>query len=402
MLTRLLDRVRSFSRRRRQQRQFTVLSQADEVALRMQAPPNPARVLVLRNDSIGDYLLYRPWLRRLSLTVRSQGKRLTLIANTLWAPLALAWDADLFDDLLAVDFGRFSTDLAYRAAIVQAIGKQGFGEVIYPVHVREPTAENFLRFLHAPVRVASQGAHVATPWFARLDAGYTQLLPSTLVVLFEYDRNREFFEHWLRLVAAAEPTDPAAAPLRLPASVVAAASALADADDTAYVVLFPGASARQKRWPVNHFAHLAQGLYRHYGSRYRIVVAGSLADSDYARSISKLAGPEIPIDNQCGQTDLPQLAALVAGARLLISNDTVAAHLAVQSGTPCLVLLMGENYGKFFPYPPHLLQAPCSCLYPPSQEARFAQGDFSPPSRDPDIKRIEPSNVLAAAVGLLN
>jgi ADP-heptose:LPS heptosyltransferase len=400
MLTRLLARVRLFSRQRRQQRLFAALNQVDAVALHTQAPSNPTRVMVLRNDSIGDYLLYRPWLRRLSVAVRSQGQQLTLVANALWAPLTLAWDADLFDDLLAVDFGRFATDLAYRARIVQTIGQQGFGEVIYPVHVREATAENFIRFLHAPVRIASQGAHIATPLFAQLDAGYTRLLPSTKSVLFEYDRNREFFEHWQYPEAATGTLASVTAPLHLPATVLAAGSALAA--NTPYVVLFPGASARQKRWPIKHFAQLAQGLHRHYGNQYRLIVAGSPADSDYAQRIIQVAGPRIPIYNQCGQTDLPQLAALVAGARLLISNDTVAAHLAAQAGTPCLVLLMGENYGKFFPYPPHLLQAPCRCLYPPSQEVRFAQGDFSPPTRDPLISRIEPSRVLATAIELLS
>jgi hypothetical protein len=63
---------------------------------------------------------------------------------------------------------------------------------------------------------------------------------------------------------------------------------------------------------------------------------------------------------------------------------------------------MGENYGKFFPYPPALLRAPCHCLFPPSQEARFALGDFSPPARDPDISKIEVGRVLAAAQALLS
>lgn len=401
MLRQLLARIRLFSRQGRRQRQRAALNQADAAALRTQARPDPSRVLVVRNDSIGDYLLYRPWLRGLSATVRGRGQRLTLAANALWAPLAQAWDADLFDELLEVNFGRFASDLAYRAEILRAIGQQGFSEVIYPVHVREATAENFIRFLQAPVRVASQGAHEATAWFAQLDAGYTRLLPSTERVLFEYDRNREFFEHWRPAEAASAAADPAAdPPLRLPATVRAAARSAAATGP--YVVLFAGASARQKRWPTRRFAQLARGLHQHFGHQYRLVLAGSQADSRYARSIMQAAGPTVPLHNHCGQTDLPGLAALVAGARLLISNDTAAAHLAAQAGTPCLVLLMGENYGKFFPYPPHLLQAPCRCLFPPSQEVRFAQGDFSPPTRDPVIGRIEPDRVLAAAVALLS
>ncbi|MFD1467029.1 glycosyltransferase family 9 protein [Hymenobacter caeli] len=402
MIGSLLARFRQFRRRRRDQRRLEALSRADAAAMAGQAPPDTARVLVVRNDSIGDYLLYRPWLRRLSEELDRRGQRLTLVANALWGPLARAWDADLFAEIVPVDFGRFTQDLAYRAEVLRGLGGRGFGEVVYPLHVREPAAENFIRFLRAPVRVASQGAHQAGPWFAALNAGYTHLLPSTRAVLFEYDRNQEFFTNWLAATAPSEYPGPAqppggAAPLRLPAPGPAAA-----APAPPYIVLFPGASARQKRWPARAFAELARELHARYGPHYRLVLAGSPADGAHARRIAQAAGPAVPLDNRCGQTDLPGLAALVAGARLLVSNDTVAAHLAAQAGTPCLVLLMGENYGKFFPYPPALLRAPCRCLFPPSQEARFARGDFTPPAHDPAIQRITTARVLAATVELLD
>ena len=390
----LLARFRQFRHHHRLRQKMQRLSQADKAALASQTPPDARRVLVVRNDSIGDYLLYRPWLRRLGAEVHARGQRLTLVANGLWAPLAQAWDADCYDELLAVDFSRFATDLAYRAERLRAIGAVGAGEVLYPVHVREAAAENFIRFLHAPVRVASQGEHRTGPWFEALDTGYTRRLPSTRAVLFEYDRNREFFENWLG--PAAELTPSTAAPLALPAGVMPLA-----APATPYIVLFPGASAKPKRWPTGHFAQLAQALHEEVGTRYRLVLAGSPADAELARQIVQAAGPGVPLDNRCGQTDLPGLAALLAGASLLISNDTVAAHLAVQAGTPCLVLLMGENYGKFFPYPPALLRAPCRCLFPPSQEARFAEGNFAPPTRDPDLSQLAPARVLAAARELL-
>jgi ADP-heptose:LPS heptosyltransferase len=395
MLSSLFARLRQFSRDRRQQRRIATLSRCDAAALATQAPPDPRRVLVVRNDSIGDYLLYRPWLRRLSAAARHRGQHLVLVANALWAPLAQAWDGDLVAEIIPVQFDRFFKDLAYRAAIVQRIGQLGAGEVLYPLHIREPAAENFIRFLHAPVRVASQGVHVHDAWFALLDAGYTRLLPTTRTVLFEYHRNQEFFEHWRHHALAPEEVG---APLTLPLSVQKAGAVLAAQP---YLVLFPGASARQKRWPAQRFGELAKALHRHYGPRYRLVVAGSPGDNAYVPALTRAAGPAVPIDNQCGQTDLPGLAALIAGAQLLISNDTVAAHLAAQAGTPCLVLLMGENYGKFFPYPPALLHASCRCLFPPSQEARFAQGDFSPPAHDPVIGQIEPGRVLAAATALL-
>ena len=401
MLGALLARFRQFRRQRRQQRRFERVDHVDRAALAQQAAPNPSQVLLVRNDSIGDYLLFRPWLRLLAAEVRGRGQHLTLAANALWAPLARAWDADCFDELLMVDFGRFQTDTVYRADVLRGIGAASYGGVVYPLHVREPSVENFFRYLAAPVRVGSQGEHQTDTWFQLIDKeGYTQLLPTTQDVLFEYDRNGEFFANWLAEFGDKAHASVARPPLHVPVSAAEATQFNAP-DGRPAIVLFPGASARQKRWPTSHFARLAQGLHQRYGPKYRLIVAGSVGDDTHARHIQQAAGKAVPLENLCGQTNLLELAALLSQATLLISNDTVAAHLAVQLGTPCLVVLMGENYGKFFPYPPNLHRAPCRCLFPPNMEARFAQGNFQPPDRDPDLATIAPERVLAAAEGLL-
>ncbi len=433
MFRTLRARLRDFRRQRHGRR----LDQTDAAALAAQAPPDATRVLLVRPDSIGDYLLFRPTLREMSRVSRSRGQHLTLLANALWGPLAQAWDADLFDELLPVDFPRFARELPYRAEVLHRVGQLGVGQVVHVAQVREPATENFIRFLRAPIRVASQTSPRPGAWFARLDAGYSHLLPVKPTTVFAYERNREFLTHWQAVeekpggvsissfatdaprsapksAATADAAGPAltsptadaadhsvaaAAVWQLPATVAAGGATETAAGP--YIVLFPGASARQKRWPAAHFAALARGLQQHYGRAFRLVLAGSPADAPLARRISRAAGPAVAFDDRTGHTDLLGLAALLAGARLLISNDTVAAHLAAQAGTPTLVLLMGENYGQFFPYPPGLLQAPCRCLFPPSQEARFAAGNFSAPARDPDLATITPARVLATALELV-
>lgn len=206
----LLSRFRDYRRQLRQNRQQQRLTRADQAALAGQAAPQPGRVLVLRNDSIGDYLLYRPWLRLMAADLHARGQHLTLAANAIWAPLARAWDSDVYDELLVVDFGRFQRDLPYRTEQLAIIGAGGYETLVYPLHVREPAVENFFQFLAAPVRIGSQGEHRTTPWFQALDRAYTRLLPTATATLFEYDRNREFYENWRGAPAAAP------APLEVP------------------------------------------------------------------------------------------------------------------------------------------------------------------------------------------
>lgn len=391
----LLARFRQYRRQLRQARHMQRLSRVDEAALARQAEPQVGRVLIVRNDSIGDYLLYRPWLRRMAEQLHARGSHITLAANAIWAPLAQEWDADLFDELLPVDFGRFQREMPYRTATLAALGAGGYGTLIYPLHVREPAVENFFRFLRAPERVGSQGEHCTGPWITALDQGYTRLLPTARATRFEYDRNREFFENW-----RGQP-DPQPAPLCIPTAAAAVARFRAELGPN-YVVLFPGASARAKRWPAARFAQLARTLHERYGAEFGLVLAGSPDDAGHARQIKQAVGNAPWLIDYCGRTSLPELAALLHGARLLVSNDTVAAHLAVQVGTPCITVLMGENYGKFFPYPPTLHQAPSRCLFPPSMEARFAQNNYARPDFTPKIGEISAQQVFEAAVELLS
>ncbi|MGC5053033.1 glycosyltransferase family 9 protein [Micromonospora sp. DT48] len=105
-------------------------------------------------------------------------------------------------------------------------------------------------------------------------------------------------------------------------------------------VLHPGSKERAKRWPADRFAALARELT---GRGHRVVVTGSAAERALAAGIAYQAG--LPAASVlAGRTDLARLAALIAGARLVVSGDTGVAHLATGYRTPSVVL--------FGPVPP--------------------------------------------------
>ncbi|MFJ6197714.1 glycosyltransferase family 9 protein [Micromonospora sp. NPDC092111] len=105
-------------------------------------------------------------------------------------------------------------------------------------------------------------------------------------------------------------------------------------------VVHPGSKIAAKRWPADRFAALA----RHLADRgHRVVVTGSADERDLAARVAAGAGlPGAAV--RAGETDLAELAALVAGARLVVSGDTGVGHLATAYGTPSVLL--------FGPVPP--------------------------------------------------
>ncbi|MFI7488831.1 glycosyltransferase family 9 protein [Micromonospora echinaurantiaca] len=103
---------------------------------------------------------------------------------------------------------------------------------------------------------------------------------------------------------------------------------------TGVTVLHPGSKIVAKRWPPERFAALARELT---DRGHRVMVTGSADERGVAGRVARLAG--LPADAVlAGETDLGDLAALVAYARLVVSGDTGVAHLATGYRTASVVL----------------------------------------------------------------
>jgi ADP-heptose:LPS heptosyltransferase len=183
-------------------------------------------------------------------------------------------------------------------------------------------------------------------------------------------------DRWCRLVEYAHFEADRSA-LRLP--VPPGPSPAADA-----VVVHPGAAYPARRWPPDRFAGVARALA---AAGHRVVLTGSSGERDLALAIADRAGlGEDAV--LAGRTGLAELAALVAGAALVVCGDTGAGHLATAFGTPSVLL--------FGPTPPR--------LWGPPPEARqhvvLWAGDVGDPHGDrPDggLLLLAEDRVLAAA-----
>jgi heptosyltransferase-2 len=99
--------------------------------------------------------------------------------------------------------------------------------------------------------------------------------------------------------------------------------------DATVVGMAPGAAyGRAKQWPPERFGRLARLLHERHGAVS--VLVGSRADRPAGDGI----GPDAPVVDLIGQTDLPLLVGLMARCRAFVSNDSGAMHLAAAVGLP--------------------------------------------------------------------
>jgi lipopolysaccharide heptosyltransferase II len=99
-----------------------------------------------------------------------------------------------------------------------------------------------------------------------------------------------------------------------------------------WLMLAAGARWQTKRWPVEHFGTLARRSQSVFGGA--VVFVGAKDEADLAESVrARLTGPSI---NLAGRTTLPRLAAVLARADAMLSNDTGPLHVACALGRPVI------------------------------------------------------------------
>jgi ADP-heptose:LPS heptosyltransferase len=298
---------------------------------------SPPRTVVLRALGLGDFLAGVPALRALRRAI--PGHELVLAAPAGLRPLVGLSGAA--DRLLAT-------------GELEPVAWTGPApEVAVDLHGNGPASVAVLEPLHPDrlVAFASGAAH----WRAG-----------------EHERGR-----WCRLVAEAfgVPADPGdlflAAPDR-PAVV----------DDA--VVVHVGAASASRRWPPERFAAVVSRLADRGG---RVVLTGSATEAALAYDVARSAG--LPKGSVlAGGTDLVDLAALVASARLVLCGDTGVAHLASAYGTPSVVL--------FGPVPPSEWGPPVDGPHTALWHGT-GRGDPHGAEPDPALLRIGVAEVLEAA-----
>jgi len=110
------------------------------------------------------------------------------------------------------------------------------------------------------------------------------------------------------------------------------------------VALCPGAEyGGAKRWPVRHFATLAQQLAE---NGYQVWLFGSQKDAALSAKIQDLCGGVCT--DLCGRTRLGEAIDLMSLACAAVSNDSGLMHVAAGLGVP-LVALYGSSSPQFTP-----------------------------------------------------
>ncbi len=151
------------------------------------------------------------------------------------------------------------------------------------------------------------------------------------------------------------------------------------------LVISPCSSHVLRNWPAARYAAIAAHAVARHGMRVILAGGGSVLERSAGEQIERAC--PVPLVNQIGQDTLPQLLALLARARLLLSPDSGPAHMATMAGTPVIGLYAATNPARSGPY---LSRRWCVDAYP--EAARVFRG--LEPEELPWTHKIEEPGVM--------
>lgn len=301
------------------------------------------KLLLVRVDAIGDYVLFRNFIKYLRESRYGQ-YQITLCGNVLWQELSTTFDASYLDDFIWIDRSKLVSDYGYRYSMLKKIRSAGFEVAIQPSISREYFyCESIIRSAAAGTNIGNSGDCVNMSRVAKFfsDRIYHRLLTAAAPSSFEFDNNKRFFEELLQEEIDLE--RPRLDRTKLPELQCPAKP---------FAVIFPGASEQGKQWATRNFARIVEFLWAEFGCS--AVIAGAPKDRYLAQEITRYCSVPAGITDWTGRTTLSELAKLISESAILVSNDTSAVHLAAALGTKTVCISSGKHYGKCHPYPEQL------------------------------------------------
>jgi lipopolysaccharide heptosyltransferase II len=345
-----------------------------------------ANVLAVRLDALGDLLMTTPALW--ALKQARPGRRLTLLTSTAAAPAATlvpGVDGALIYDCPWMKATTLRQGARRDRAMVERLRRGRFdAAVVFTVFSQNPLPAALLCYLaDIPLRLAhcrENPYQLLTDWVAEPEpqAGIRHEVRRQLDLVAAVGCRAD--EERLRLRVPAEASvrmDVALARLRIDPA-------------RPWVVVHPGASAPSRRYPPEAFAAAAGQLAREHG--IAVVFTGSAGERPLVQEVRAAMGARSV--SLAGELNLAELAALLARAPLLISNNSGPVHVAAAVGTPVVDLYALTN-PQHTPWgvPHRVLNHDVPCKY--------CYKSVCPQGHHDCLHRVPPGAVVTAALVLL-
>jgi len=302
----------------------------------------PDSLCIIKLDKLGDYILFRNFVIYLFSKDSNKNKQITLILNEENKKFVEYLDGNLFTNIIWVNIYKYSSNPIYRYHKSKEIYKLGFETAVTPTYSRVLVLDDFITFVTRAKNRIGQTAHLINikNWEKRFgDKLYTSIIHVSHNIIFEFERNRLFFQ---KLINA----DLSAIQLNINHLQNRSYSAIK------YAVIMPGAADKFREWAAGNFSKVADYLIKEKG--LQVVLCGSKSEAYTGEAIKKSAIYHENIQNKIGTLSIAELFETLNGAQFIVSNETGAVHICAAMNKVVFCISNGNHFMKYTEYPEKL------------------------------------------------
>lgn len=304
---------------------------------------NEQTILVFTPCGLGDYLLYRNFLREIKSTAEYKEAKITLVLSDTLKTIAQQLDGDIVDEFYYLPKGIWNYSLKDQFVFLDGLFRDGlkrfFDTIIYGTN--RYTLSNVT--LYMQYNVCSKKSIITTgdletrhvdEW--QNNMFYTDVFSAVKPYeQFEFYNNRDYFE-WI-----------------LHKNIVMPMHFIEDEKvpnveicNKEYIAINVGAEENFRKWHNYNWSKLIRWIKEN--TKFAVVLIGAKSDANDIEMINKLSG-----DNNLiviGEK-LINVAGIIKNAKLYIGNDSGCFHLAVSVKTKAICISSGNGYPRFVGYP---------------------------------------------------
>jgi ADP-heptose:LPS heptosyltransferase len=302
------------------------------------------RVLIIKTDAIGDYVLFRNFIELLKNSAAYSGYDIDLLCNPLCAEIAQEYDKDFVSRFFFANTEKLYEAPGKILKLGWQLFKRNYDAVLLPSYSRTFANDGLaaLACARQMVGYTSDTERIDARYKNKTDHFYTRQIELPPGIYFEFDRVKYFFSCFLDETLS-----------------ISEQYINCNQERDGHIVIFPGAGVERRSWERQKFLEIIKRIKKE--TLQTVYLAGGPAETAIAAYLEENL-PTGSLINLTAKTSLVQLIELIGSAGLVISNETSAIHIAAATKTPCICILGGGHFDRFAPYPAHMSNKPV-CVY---------------------------------------
>ena len=304
--------------------------------------------LIIRNDAIGDYILFRNAMRLLIKTEKYKSYKWIYIGNEITNSFIRKYDGDLFISTFFW-FGNLANTInsKYHRILLTIINWLNIELLINPVLSSTKELDSIAKLIDAKKKIAAEGDEINYPSdseFKNRFKIYDKLINAGNYSNFELYRNYQFVRKLAGLFITQNQIE---IKLKTKQSDSLFVDRLYPKDflNKTVIGIFPYAASQTRTWSFFNFQKL---INKFIDNGYHIIIFGNKKQS---QEINKIYKDTHKLINQAGKIDISLIPEHIKLTQLIISNESMAVHLCAALDKACICLSNGNHFGRFNPYP---------------------------------------------------